>query len=104
MKTIINNFLIWLNTPRCIDIPIGGKSPDAELYDDFYKQKKRLEENASDIFKRALDHVYSAHLIQHGYLQSPQQAVREAREIYENAKENGFINEFNELVRPKENF
>ena len=104
IKTAINNFLIWLNTPREIDIPLFGKSPDAELYADLKKQQEYLETNENNLIKKALDHAYSTHLLQYGYIQSPQQAIREAKAIYENAKENGLINDFNELVKPKENF
>lgn len=104
IKTAINNFLIWLNTPREIDIPVFGESPDAALYEDLRKQQKYLETNENNLIKKALDHVYSTSLIQNGYLPSESQATGEARAIYIDAKERGFINDFNEIVKPKENF
>lgn len=104
IKKVINNFMIWLNTPHCIDIPWFGESPDAELYEDLRKQQKYLETNESNLIKKALDHVYSTSLIRNGYLPSEAQAIKEAQAIYLDAKERGLINDFNELVKPKENY
>lgn len=102
MKNIIKNFLIWLNTPRCIDIPVFGESKDAELYDDLYRQKERLERRKQRLISQVMPDIQIEALRAKGYLLPPSEAWLKATVAFETAKENGLINEFNELVRPKE--
>ena len=102
MKKIIKNFLIWLNTPRCIDIPVFSESKDAELYDELRLQANRLAERKAMLLQKAEDYVYSTALLQEGYILSPQEARFRAELMVEDSKARGFIDNLNNIVKPSE--
>ena len=104
IKTAINNFLIWLNTPREIDIPLFGESKDAALYDDLYKQKELLERRKQRLLNMAAQGITKEVFDRTGLLITDLQAQLLAINDYNEAKRSGYINELNELTKPKENF
>ena len=104
IKTAINNFLIWLNTPREIDIPCLSDSPDAQLYDDLYRQKERLESRKRRLLNMSAEHIKEEVFKKTGLILTEQQAMHMAMKDFCMAKSCGFVNELNELTKPKENF
>lgn len=104
IKTAINNFLIWLNTPREIDIPVFGESPDSRLYDDLYKQKELLERRKQRLLNMAAQEITKQVFDKTGLLITDLQAQLLAINDYNDAKTKGYITELNELIKPKENF
>lgn len=102
IKSAINKFLVWLNTPRCIEIPVFGESKDYKLYDDLYKQKETLERRKQRLIERAGALFVQQFYMQHGYLPSEEVVKLNAVNMYWESKQAGNINEFNELVRNDE--
>ena len=102
MKKIINKILIWLNTPRCIDIPIFSESRDAALYDELRAQSNQLAERKAMLLQKAEDYVYSTALLQEGYILSPREARFRAELMIEDAKARGFIDDLNNFVKHSE--
>ena len=101
IKKVINNFMIWLNTPHCIDIPWFGESKDAALYDDLYKQRDSLLLRRQRCLNDAYNHFCAKHLKEEGILPLHHEAVIEAHKMFENAKAQGLIDPLNRYVIPE---
>lgn len=101
MKTAINKLLIWLNTPREIDLPWFGENTDAQLYDDFNRQKTKLAEREAMILAKLKSYVFNTAVLEEGYFISEQQAELRARQLLNEAKADGRINGLNELVNSR---
>ena len=86
IKQAINNFLIWLNTPREIDLPWFGESPDAELYDDLNRQRARLAAREAMILVKLKNYIFNTAVLEEGYFISEQQTELRARQLLNEAK------------------
>ena len=102
IKKVINNFMIWLNTPHCIDIPWFGESPDAELYAELYKQKDLLAYRRKVCLEDAYSYYCAKHLKEEGILPHRQIATVEAHKMFERSKAEGKIDELYRYVVPEE--
>ena len=98
IKQAINNFMIWLNTPREIDIPVFGESKDAALYDELYKQKETLERRKEQCLQDAYNFFCARCLKEDGVLPPKEAAEIEAQKMFDDARAKGLINEFNKYV------
>ena len=90
--------MIWLNTPREIDRPVFGESPDSRLYDDLYKQKETLERRKEQCLQDAYNFFCARCLKENGILPPKEAAEIEAQKMFDDAKAKGLINEFNQYV------
>lgn len=102
IKNAVINFLIWLNTPRCLEIPTFSESKDAELYDDLNERIKVLETRKNLIFQQIEEFVVKDFVQRYGYIPSQQYISAESQKHYNGCKEIGYIDEFNLTPKMRE--
>lgn len=101
IKKVINNFMIWLNTPHCIDVPWFGESEDSALYDELYKQRDTLAQRRKLCLEDAYNIYCANYLQEEGVLPLHNEAVIEAHKMFERAKAIGTIDQLNRYVVPE---
>ncbi len=99
---LLKSILIWLNTPRSVDIPVFTESKDADLYDELRKRQALLNDRKCKLIENAAAFVRSEYLRVYNYMPADLLVYAEAAAMFRDAKEKGLINDFNEPVRPKE--
>lgn len=99
---ILKRILIWLNTPRSVDVPIFSDSKDADLYDELRRQQALLSSRKSALMDSAADFIRAEFLRKNNYIPSDNLVNSEAAAMFCEAEEQGLITELYELVCPKE--